>query len=153
MLRWIFYRTPPPGNLNGAVVSSTLQRCKNVLIADDNPNVRSALRSFLASRTELKGCCEARNGTEAVRIATEQKPCLVLMDLAMPEMNGVEASAAIRQALPKTKIIMFTLFPDRMGHAMARAAGIDLVVDKHEGTAGLLKALEDLLPGDRPETR
>ena len=75
----------------------------------------------------------------------EQKPALILMDLAMPEMNGVEAANVIKKSLPDTKIIMFTLFPDRVGHLMAKAAGVDLVVDKEEGTAGLVRVLQDML--------
>ena len=63
----------------------------------------------------------------------------------MPEMNGVEAAAAIRKDLPGTKIIVFTLYPNRLGQTLAKAVGVDLVVDKEEGSAGLLKALECLL--------
>ena len=97
------------------------------------------------NQTQLQFCCEASNGAEAVRLASEQKPSLVLMDLLMPEMNGVEAAAAIRKALPRTKIVVFTLFPNRLGQTLAKAVGVDLVVDKEEGAIGLLKALDGLL--------
>ncbi|HKV48938.1 MAG TPA: response regulator transcription factor [Candidatus Acidoferrales bacterium] len=117
----------------------------NVLIVDDNPTVRAALRSFLKTRTSAQLCGEASNGVEAIQQAMEQKPALILMDLAMPEMNGVEAANVIKKSLPDTKIIMFTLFPDRVGHLMAKAAGVDLVVDKEEGTAGLVRVLQDML--------
>jgi DNA-binding NarL/FixJ family response regulator len=118
------------------------------MIVDDNASIRAALRSFVKARTGLQFCCEACNGAEAVRLATEQKPAFVLMDLSMPEMNGVEAAAAIRKALPRTKIIVFTLYPNRLGRSLAKAVGVDLVVDKEEGSAGLLKALEGFLAGN-----
>ncbi|HKQ86553.1 MAG TPA: response regulator transcription factor [Candidatus Acidoferrales bacterium] len=135
----------PGGSLTGAALPLALQDFGNVLIVDDNSSIRAALRSFLKARTPLRFCCEASNGAEAVRIARERKPAFVLMDLAMPEMNGVEAAAAIRKDLPGTKIIVFTLYPNRLGQTLAKAVGVDLVVDKEEGSAGLLKALECLL--------
>jgi DNA-binding NarL/FixJ family response regulator len=120
---------------------------RNVLIVDDNATVRAAIRSFLASRPELKSCCEAADGVEAVQVAKAQKPGLVLMDLSMPNMNGVEAAASIRELLPRTKIVVFTFFPDLLGRSMAKAVGVDLVIDKERGSAGLLEALEGLLEG------
>lgn len=119
---------------------------KSVLIADDNPNIRAALRLLLRTKAQVEQCSEASNGAEAVQQAMEQQPALVLMDLSMPEMNGVEAAAAIKKAFPKTKIIMFTLYADRVGQSVARAVGVDVVVDKHEGSAGLLRAIQNVLP-------
>jgi len=121
---------------------------KSVLIVDDNPNMRAALRTLLREKAHIEQCCEASNGAEAVRRAMEQKPALVLMDLSMPVMNGVEAAAAIKAALPKARIVMFTLYPDRLGPSMAKAVGVDIVIGKHEGSTGLLQAIENFLAGN-----
>ena len=90
-------------------------------------------------------CGEASNGAEAVKIAKECKPDLVLMDLRMPEMNGAEAASAIRSSLPDTRIVIFTLFSDSLGRFMAKMSGVDVVVSKSEGLTGLAKALQELL--------
>lgn len=90
-------------------------------------------------------CGEASDGTQAVKMAEKYKPDLVLMDLRMPNMNGAEAAAAIRQVIPDTRIVVFTLFSDFFGRFMARASGVDIVVSKTEGLTGLTKALQELL--------
>lgn len=117
---------------------------QSVLIVDDHDSVRTGLRLFFEQRTELHVCGEASNGAEGVKIATECKPDLVLMDLRMPEMNGAEAAAAIRKELPDTRIVVFTLFSDAFGRFMAKATGVDVVVSKAEGLSGLAIALEKL---------
>lgn len=123
---------------------------KEVLIADDNLLVRAALRVFLEGSTGLKVCGEAADGTEAVLKAKELRPSLILMDLSMPNMNGIEAAWLIRQVLPKTRIVVFTLYSDRIGQMLAAKAGVDLVVPKTEGAAGLMKALHPLLGEHSP---
>lgn len=90
--------------------------------------------------------CEwAGDGCEAVRKAQEHKPDLVLLDLSMPVMNGLEAASVIRKTLPHSRIVVFTLYPDKLGQQLAKAAGVDLVISKAEGAAGLLHALGSLL--------
>ena len=115
------------------------------MLVDDHDFVRAGLRLFFEQRTGMHVCGEACNGAEGVKIAKECKPDLVLMDLRMPEMNGAEAAAAIRKELPDTRIVVFTLFSDAFGRFMAKATGVDVVVSKSEGLAGLEKALEKLL--------
>lgn len=94
---------------------------------------------------QMRICGEAANGFEAVKIATERKPGLVLMDLSMPSMNGVEAASVIKKESPETRIIVFTLYKDSIGKAMAKAVGVDLVISKSEGASGLMAALTPLL--------
>src|SRR6185437_9946480 len=101
-----------------------------VLIADDNGYTRAALRTFVETKTEFRVCGEAANGIEALEIATQCKPDVVLMDLLMPVANGIESASAIRSALPKTRIVIVTMFPELVGTSMTKMAGIDLVVDK-----------------------
>lgn len=79
-----------------------------ILIADDHKVVRQGLRMFLALDPDLEVVGEAENGRMALEMARALQPDVVLMDLIMPEMTGVEATAAIRQELPDTEVIAVT---------------------------------------------
>lgn len=79
-----------------------------VLIADDHSVVREGLRMFLSRDPELTIVGEAVDGAEAVRLAQELRPDVVLMDLLMPVMDGITATAAIRNALPETEVVALT---------------------------------------------
>jgi DNA-binding NarL/FixJ family response regulator len=121
---------------------------REVLIVDDSVTVRAAIRTFLEVNMQMRVCGEAGNGLEAIEIANERKPGLVLMDLAMPTMNGVEAASVIKKRAPETRIIVFTLHSESMGKSMAKAAGVDLVISKSKGASGLMEALIPLLAED-----
>lgn len=125
-------------------------RTTSVLIVDDNANVRSALRMFLENKMQMRICGEAANGVEAIAIAQEFRPGVVVMDLSMPSMNGVEAASIIKKATPESHIVVFTLYSDSLGESMARAAGVDVVVSKTEGASGLVAALRPFLPDSSP---
>jgi two-component system, NarL family, response regulator LiaR len=79
-----------------------------VLIADDHSVVRQGLRMFLGSDPELEIVGEARDGAEALSLAQELQPDVVLMDLLMPVMDGVSATAAIRRQVPDTEVVALT---------------------------------------------
>lgn len=79
-----------------------------VLLADDHDVVREGLRMFLGIDPELKVVGEAANGEEAVSLARQLRPDVILMDLLMPEMDGIEAIAVIHQEMPQTEIIALT---------------------------------------------
>jgi two-component system, NarL family, response regulator LiaR len=79
-----------------------------VLIADDHSVVRQGLRMFLSSDPDLEIVGEARDGAEAVRLAHQLHPDVVLMDLLMPVMDGIRATAAIRRELPDTEVVALT---------------------------------------------
>ena len=123
---------------------------QSVLIVDDNDSVRAALRAFFRTRTDIRVVGEAADGTQAVSKAQRLAPDFILMDLAMPEMNGMEASSVIKASLPFTQIIMFTLYSDVLGTKLARAAGVDVILPKEAGTAGLIGAIERILAGKAP---
>jgi DNA-binding NarL/FixJ family response regulator len=124
--------------------------CANaVLIVDDNTNVRAAIRSFLERNMKIRVCGEAANGLEAIAMATARKPGLILMDLSMPSMTGVEAASIIKKQSPEARIIVFTLYSDTLSSSMARAVGVDVVVSKSEGSTGLMNALLPLI-ADNP---
>lgn len=104
-----------------------------VLLADDHSVVRQGLRMFLALDSELEVVAEAANGAEAVRLANELKPDVVLMDLLMPEMDGIEATATIRRQLPDTEVIALTsVLEDEKMFGAIRAGAIGYLLKDTE---------------------
>jgi NarL family two-component system response regulator LiaR len=79
-----------------------------ILIADDHSVVRQGLKMFLGLDPDFEVVAEATNGAEALRLAHEHKPDVVLMDLLMPVMDGITATAAIRRELPETEVVALT---------------------------------------------
>lgn len=94
-----------------------------ILLVDDHKVVRQGLRMFLALDPELSVVGEAANGVEAVRLAQELRPDVILMDLLMPEMDGFQATVAIRQLLPDTEIIALTSVLESASISQAISAG------------------------------
>lgn len=83
-----------------------------VVLVDDHDMVRRGLATFLAVFDDLELVGEARNGSEALRLSSQVRPDVVLMDLMMPDMDGAAATAEIRQRRPQTQVIALTSFPE-----------------------------------------
>jgi len=118
---------------------------KHLLIADDSYLVRETIKDVLAGRTDVVVCGEASNGLEAVEKARTLKPDLILLDLAMPEMNGAETASVLKMAVPEVRIILFTMYSDNVGSYLTSAVGIDAVLSKPDGMTALLGAVEAAL--------
>src|SRR5260370_18792460 len=116
-----------------------------ILIADDNLNIRYLLRVFVETRTGFKVCGEAVNGTDAIEKAQQLQPELVLLDLSMPLMTGIEAAPVLKRMLPQTKIILFTLHADNIPKSIIALTSIDLTLSKAEGLGELAEHLNSLL--------
>ncbi len=116
-----------------------------ILIADDNPYVRQVIRLYLQQRDDIEVCAEAETGTEAVELALAHNPQLMILDVAMPQMNGIEASKVLRDKLPDTKTILFTVYADAI--PKLAATDVDVVLPKPEGISALLKVVDEVLPG------
>ena len=102
-----------------------------ILIVDDSPDVCSIVKTFLQRDVEFKICGEAGSGLEAIKKAEELRPDLVLLDLKMPGLNGIEVATILKRILPKAQIVLFSAYTDSLGGTtLATAAGIDLVVQK-----------------------
>jgi NarL family two-component system response regulator LiaR len=84
-----------------------------VMIVDDHEMIRNGLTVFLEAFDDLELVGEAANGTEAVRLCAKARPNVILMDLVMPEMDGIAATRAIRQAYPAVQVIALTSFGDQ----------------------------------------
>jgi CheY-like chemotaxis protein len=116
-----------------------------ILIADDSSSARSIIRKIVESHSNLwKVCAEAANGAEAVQKAMELKPDLVIIDLQMPVLDGISASARIVKSLPRTPILINTIYKSDYVDFEAKNAGVREVISKAE-PGRLLKAVETLL--------
>lgn len=94
-----------------------------ILIVDDEKAVRSALGKLLATRKEWLVVGEAADGAEAIGLARKLQPDIVIMDITMPEMNGLEATPQIKIALPAAEILIFTQHDSTQMIQQARNAG------------------------------
>ena len=103
-----------------------------LLIVDDNALIRNLLKACVQEDQGWIVCGEAENGQEAVRKVVELKPDVVLLDLQMPVMNGLEAAREIRVIAPQTTMLMFTMHSSPQLLREAQAAGIRDVISKME---------------------
>ena len=118
---------------------------KSILIADDHETTRSLIRSFMESKDGFKVCGEAVDGVDAIEKAKELKPDLIILDLAMPRMNGAAAASVLKRTMPNVPIILFTMFDEVMGKALAAAVRVDLVLAKPNGLHNMVAHVQDLL--------
>ena len=118
---------------------------KHILIVDDSETCRKVTRLFLESQVGLEVCGEAVDGVDAIEKAKALQPDLVVLDLAMPRMNGVEAASELRSMMPRVPIVLFTMYDDAVGRALAVTAGASRVVSKPDGGWKLVECVRNLL--------
>lgn len=94
-----------------------------ILLADDHDIVREGLRMLLGAQEHWQVCGEATTGREAVDMATQLKPDIIVLDLSMPELNGLEATRQIRKILPESEILILTMHDSETLASDALAAG------------------------------
>jgi len=117
----------------------------SILIVDDYATIRSAVRARLETCPGFVVCGEAVDGTDAIGKAIKLKPDVILLDLAMPSMNGVEAASVLKGLLPHPVIIALTMYSESLGKSLAAAVGIDAVVAKTDGIARVVECIQSLL--------
>jgi CheY-like chemotaxis protein len=126
---------------------------RTILVVDDNPGIRQAVcRAFLSDGFAV--CGEADNGQEAINLCKQFRPDIILLDLSMPVMNGLQAAAELRKIAPKAPIILFTMYGNELQQHQVAALGIDLVVSKNEALSEIIEKAHVLLgaqPPDRAE--
>ncbi len=113
-----------------------------ILIADDNQAVRDNLTEVL-NRDGWEVCAAVEDGQQAIRKATELKPDLIILDLSMPVMDGLQAARRIGQILPRIPILIYTLYEASLVESEAKDAGVRHVVTKGNVNA-LLTLVENL---------
>ena len=131
-------------------VNDTARR-RRILVIDDGDSVRDIIRLFL-ERDGFEVCGEATDGVEAIEQAKKLKPDLIVLDLAMPRMNGAEAASILSKTMPDVPIVMLTLYQNVLGNALASAVGVKAIIDKTDGMDKLVACVRSLLPYDRSPT-
>lgn len=118
---------------------------KRILVVDDNPAIRGALRRILEFNDEWKVCGEAVDGRDGIEKARELRPDLVVLDLSMPVMNGLETSRVLRESMPDLPVILCSLHSDELLQREASAAGVTAVVSKAHNMESLIQKARELL--------
>lgn len=118
-----------------------------ILTVDDQPRVRSGMRALLASRFDIAEIYEAADGAEAVRRVQELKPEVVLMDILMPEMDGLESTRLIKALQPHVHVIALSMYTEYREAALA--AGADGFVSKAEAAERLLDTIAEVTRSNR----
>lgn len=112
---------------------------KSVLIADDHEAIRRMLCLIFDSQADFEICGEAENGQEAVEMAQILHPDLIMLDLSMPVMSGIEAACALKELMPMTPIIVFSEYSDVFSEREARKTGVAALVSKTESLSVLVE--------------
>ena len=119
-----------------------------VLIADDHTIVRAGLAALLGTEKDIEVIGQAKNGIEAVKEAVRLSPDVIIMDLMMPKMDGVEATAEVAAKVPSTKVILLTTFGTSDGIAHALRNGARGAILKNADNAQLATAVRKVAKGD-----
>ena len=118
-----------------------------VLIAEDHETVREGLRLIIETQEDMRVCGEAGNGRDAVRLAQELKPDVLLMDISMPELNGLTAAAKLKRVAPEIKILTLTRHTDEAYLQELLQAGVSGYVLKQSSASELVRALRAVAGG------
>jgi DNA-binding NarL/FixJ family response regulator len=117
---------------------------KRVLIADDSDVVRELIRSFVEMRTDVEVCAETADGRQTISAALALRPDILILDVVMPELNGLQVVSAVRSKLPHAKVILFTMYGNYV-KSVAESIGVDIIIAKPDGLTPLLRALDSFL--------
>lgn len=127
-----------------------------ILIADDHAVVRLGLSSLFSAQKDMEVVAQAKNGEEAVHLAAETRPDVIIMDLVMPHMDGADATTKIRETLPGAKVVMLTSFGSYEGVARAIAAGAAGAITKTTEDEQIVPMIRRIVDGETvisPEIR
>ncbi len=123
----------------GAIVA------KSILVVDDSPLVRHGIRQILEVDEDFTVCGEAVDGRDAIDKAMDLHPDLIILDMVMPHMNGLQAAQVLHQIMPTVPLILFSMHAGIFSQSEVEAAGIRAVVPKAEGGKLLLSQAKALL--------
>jgi DNA-binding NarL/FixJ family response regulator len=119
-------------------------RAKSVLIVDDGPLLRQKLSERLRREGDFEVCGEAGDGQEAIEKVQQLQPDLIIMDLSMPKMNGLDAVRILRKLIPSIPIIVFSNYSDAFVKKLALSLGVAAVISKSQNISVLLSAARGL---------
>jgi DNA-binding NarL/FixJ family response regulator len=123
-------------------VSHSMKQAKRILIVDDNSTVRTMVREALEMHMNV-ACHEAENGLGGVQRARELRPHLVIMDWAMPVMNGFEAAVLLRREMPEVPVVLLTIYSDLM--ELVETACVKAIIAKSDGVTALIECVQNVL--------
>jgi DNA-binding NarL/FixJ family response regulator len=130
------------------------EKTTGVLLVDDQPAARQGLLIWLSTEPDVTVVDEAGTGEEAIRMARTLSPDVVLMDVEMPDMDGIAATAALRATAPHVAVVILSLYDDARTRARAREAGAAAFVAKHQAKTTLLATIRRVVSsierGDTP---
>ena len=116
-----------------------------VLIADDHDIIRKGISSILQSRTDICICGEAVDGQEAVTKAQLLKPDLLILDISLPDLNGLEVATAIKKLLPEVPILLLSAYAGEQLSEEVKRRGFQGFISKNDATATLLGAVDAIV--------
>lgn len=117
-----------------------------IVLADDHPFVREGIRTLL-TRANYDVIGEASNGAEAVELCEKHQPDMIVLDVSMPMMNGITAAGQIRQASPRTKVVLLTMHTEEHHVLAALRAGVKACVTKTQAVEHLITAIKEVCAG------
>jgi CheY-like chemotaxis protein len=115
---------------------------RRILVADDNPLIRKMLCQMFEIEEDYDLCAEARDGAEAIALAIKHKPELIVLDMSMPVMDGIQAAKELKDLMPEVPIILLTLYADEINPEHVSA---DRIVSKGKAST-LMDHVRQLLP-------
>ncbi len=124
---------------------------QNILIVEDHQGVRKSLREWLGFSFPQYQLLEATSGEEAVTMVQTTSPCLVIMDIGLPGMSGIEAAVTIKKSLPSTQVVMLTVYDDDDYRKHVAAAGASAYVTKRNVKTDLLPTIRRILEAHKRE--
>jgi two-component system, NarL family, nitrate/nitrite response regulator NarL len=119
-----------------------------VLLVDDHPFVLEGIRSCLASRPQFEVVGEAANGQEAIEKSKELDPHVIIMDISMPVMNGLEATRFLRKAAPEAKVLILSMHEKREFTSQIIESGARGYISKNTSPSELVRAIESVHQGE-----
>jgi DNA-binding NarL/FixJ family response regulator len=128
------------------VGSATLPKTARILVVDDHELMRRGVKSLITDNRLGEVCGEAENGEDAVAKVQELKPDLVILDVSMPVMNGLEAARHIRRLAPSVKILILTMHDSTQIALAAKEAGANALLVKSDAATKLVGTVKSLLP-------
>lgn len=116
-----------------------------ILIVEDHAGLRQSLREWLELSFPHYPLLEAASGEEAIAVAQTASPCLIIMDIGLPGITGIEATESIKKTMPNTKVVMLTIFDDDDYRSHAAAAGAFAYVPKRKIKTELMPVIRRIL--------
>jgi DNA-binding NarL/FixJ family response regulator len=139
--------TELPVSISGQTKDNSVSAPTRVVLADDHPIVLNALRNLVTAEDDFELVAEASSGPEALKIIRDKKPDVAIVDISMPELNGIALSRRVIQENPCIKVLILTLHEDRAYLRQAIDAGVQGYLLKRSATENLVPAVRSVVTG------